>query len=135
MECTRDDSPAAALANGRSSGTSLGFEIHSNSSYNLTMNRKAAEILEEARQLPPRDLEWLIQNLLGDEDSESEAGVYAAWSKEVGEPEPGYEERFRAGVQEALADTSSGIPHEEVVKEISALLRARRGAQRLKASA
>jgi hypothetical protein len=99
------------------------------------MKRTAVEILEEARQLPPGDLDWLIQNLLGDEDVEREEEIYTAWRKEVGEPEPGYEERFRAGVEEALADTSPGIPHEEVVKEIAILLRAKREAQRLKASA
>jgi len=32
------------------------------------------------------------------------------------EPEPGYDEWFRAGVEEALADTSEDIPHEEAMK-------------------
>jgi len=51
---------------------------------------------------------------------------------EVGEPEPGYDEWFRKGVEEALADTSPGIPHEEVEKEIGNILRAAREAKRLK---
>jgi hypothetical protein len=79
------------------------------------MSRTAAEILEEARQLPPGDQEWLIQNLLDEED--------AAWQKEAGEPEPGYEEWFRAGVEEALADTSPGIPHEQAMKEFHEAIR------------
>jgi hypothetical protein len=99
------------------------------------MKRTAAQILKDARQLPPGDLDWLIQNLLDEGKGASEEAAYAAWQKEAGEPEPGYEEWFRAGVEEALADTSPGIPHEEVVKEMAELLRAAREAKKLKASA
>lgn len=99
------------------------------------MKRTVADIFKEARQLPPSDLEWLIQSLLAEEEAEPEEEAYATWCKQFGEPDPGYEERFRAGVEEALADTSPGIPHEEVVKELAALLRSKREAQRLKASA
>src|ERR1017187_2905807 len=99
------------------------------------MSRTAAKLLEEARQLPPKDFDWLIQSLLSEVDGGSEEERFAAWQKEVGEPEPGYEEWFCAGVEEALADTSPGMPHEVVVEEISNLLRAARKAQRLKASA
>jgi hypothetical protein len=99
------------------------------------MSRNAAEILEDARQLPPGDLDWLVRNLLQEGDGTSEEEAYAAWRKNVGEPEPGYEEWFRAGVEEAIADTSGDIPHEEVVKDLANLLRAAHEAQRLKASA
>jgi hypothetical protein len=99
------------------------------------MGRTAAELLAEARQLPPGDLDWLVQNLLNEEDGRSEEKRFAAWQKEVGEPEPGYDEWFRAGVEEALADTSGDVPHEEVVKDIGNILRRAREAQRLKASA
>jgi hypothetical protein len=99
------------------------------------MNRTAAEILEDARRLPPGDLEWLIENLLGEEDAASQEEAFAARRREFGEPEPGYDEWFRAGVEEALADTSGDVPHEEVVKEIGNILRAAREAKRLKASA
>jgi hypothetical protein len=60
---------------------------------------------------------------------------FAAWQKDVGEPEPGYDEWFRASVKEALADTSPGVPHEVVVKEIANPLCTAREAKRLKASA
>jgi len=103
--------------------------------YNLSMSRSAAEILEEARQLPPGELDWLVQNLLHEGDDSAEEERFAAWQKDVGEPEPGYDEWFRAGVEEALADTSPDVPHEVVVKEIAALLRTARESQRLKASA
>jgi len=87
----------------------------------------AAEILEAARQLAPAEQQWLVQTLQEDE--------FAAWQKEVGEPEPGYEEWFRASVEEALADNSPGIPHDEVVKEMAEVLRAAREGRKLKASA
>jgi hypothetical protein len=52
----------------------------------------------------------------------------------LGKPEPGYEEWFRAGVEQALADSSDGISHHEVVSEIASVLRSAREA-RLKESA
>jgi hypothetical protein len=90
------------------------------------MARTAAQLLEDARQLPPAERDWLIENLLGEEGLTSDE-AFAAWQKEAGEPEPGYDEWFRAGVEEALADTSGDIPHEEAMKEFhDAILRARK---------
>jgi hypothetical protein len=91
--------------------------------YNLSMSHSAAEILEEARQLPPGDLDWLVQNLLHEGDDAVEEERFASWQKEVGEPEPGYDEWFRAGVEEALADTSPDVPHEVVVRRFHAAIR------------
>jgi hypothetical protein len=99
------------------------------------MNRSAAEILEDARQLPPGELDWLVENLVNEGPGGMSEEEFAAWQRDVGEPEPGYDEWFRAGVEEALADTSPDTPHEEVVAEIGNLLRTAREAQRLKASA
>ncbi|MGA3264995.1 MAG: hypothetical protein ABSC47_13240 [Terracidiphilus sp.] len=96
------------------------------------MSRSAAEILEDARQLPPGELDWLIQNLLHVEDGAPEGEIYAAWRKDVGEPESGYEEWFRAGAEEALADTSGNIPHEEAMKQFHNAIRR---ARKLKATA
>ena len=47
------------------------------------MSRSAAEILEEARQLAPCEFDWLVQNLLKDEDQIPETGVEAAWGEET----------------------------------------------------
>ena len=91
------------------------------------MSRTAAEILEDARQLPPGDQDWRIQNLLGEEDGASEEEAFATWQKEAGEPEPGYDEWFRAGVEEALADNSGDISHEEAMEQFhNAILKARK---------
>jgi hypothetical protein len=91
------------------------------------MSRTAVEILEDARQLPPGELDWLVENLVNEGPGGMSEEEFAAWQKEVGEPEPGYEEWFRAGVEEALAETSPGIPHEEAMKHFhEAILQARR---------
>jgi hypothetical protein len=90
------------------------------------MKRSAAQLVEEIRQLPPAERNWVIENLLAEKGPMSDE-AFAAWQKEAGEPEPGYEEWFRAGVEEALADTSDDISHEEAMKEFhNAILRARR---------
>lgn len=47
------------------------------------MSRSAAEILEEARQLPPGEVNWLIENLLQRSDARSEAEIEAAWDREI----------------------------------------------------
>lgn len=94
------------------------------------MSPDAQKILEEARQLPPDQQDWLAEQLLISANEDA----FSALEKEYGEPEPGYDEWFRAGVEEALADKSPDVPHEEVVKEIGNLLRAARE-KKLKASA
>ena len=98
------------------------------------MTRTAAQLLEEARQLPPAERDWLLDNLLVVRGAMSDA-AFAAWQKEAGEPEPGYDEWFRAGVEEALADKSPGIPHEEVVRDLKKILQNKRQAERLRESA
>lgn len=80
------------------------------------MSPDARKILEEARKLPRNERDWLLENLLAEEVGTSEE-AYVAWQKEIGEPESGYDEWFRAGVEEALADTSEGIPHDEMMKQ------------------
>ena len=93
--------------------------------------RTAQQILDDARQLPPDERNWLAEQLLIGANEEA----FSALEKEYGKPEPGYDEWFRAGVEEALADTSPGIPHEKVARELKSILRAKRQAERLKKSA
>jgi len=98
------------------------------------MDCRAAQLLEEIRQLPATERDWLIDNLIGEESAMSDE-AFAAWQKEVGEPESGYDEWFRQGVEKALADTSPDIPHEQVEQEIGNILRGAREAKRLKETA
>ena len=61
--------------------------------------------------------------------------AFFALEKEYGEPEPGYDEWFRTGVEEALAEKSPGIPREQVMQEIAQILNSARQKQSLKQSA
>jgi hypothetical protein len=88
------------------------------------MRRRFDEVRQLAMQLPESQRLALALDLSAD------VTVHPG----LGEPEPGYEEWFRAGVEEALLDTSEGIPHNEVVSDIANVLRSAREA-RLKASA
>ena len=91
------------------------------------MSPNAQRLLDEARQLPSAERDWLIENLIGEEGAMSDE-AFAAWQKEAGAPEPGYEEWFRKGVEDALADDGSeDIPHEEAMKQFhEAILEARK---------
>ena len=53
------------------------------SRYTLPMNRSAQEILEDARQLPSREVDWLIESLLQDGDGAPQAEIEAAWDGEI----------------------------------------------------
>ena len=91
------------------------------------MPRTATELLEEIHQLPSAEQEWLLNALQKEE--------FETWQREAGESEPGYEEWFRAGVEEALADTSPDTPHEQVAAEMTQLLHSHLAAKKLRASA
>jgi putative addiction module component (TIGR02574 family) len=47
------------------------------------MNRSAQEILEDARQLPPSEVNWLIENLLQEGNGGTDAEIEAAWDSEI----------------------------------------------------
>lgn len=96
--------------------------------YNSPMSPNAQKILEEALKLPARERRWIAETLLTEGAEES----FAAWQKKAGEPEPGYEEWFRKGVEEAMADTSGDIPHDEAMKQFHQSIRR---ARKLKESA
>lgn len=95
------------------------------------MPRTAAEVLDEARRLPRSERDWLIEQLIGKGGAMSDE-AFAAWQEQVGEPEPGYDEWFRKGVEEALADTSGDIPHKQAMEQFHQAIRR---ARKLKRSA
>lgn len=76
------------------------------------MPRTAAQLLEEARQLPPGGFNWLIGELLQECDGSSEAEIEASWKAEV-------ERRV------ADADTGDGTTYSW--EEVKAPLHARLG--------
>ena len=48
------------------------------------MSRTAQEILDDARQLPPGEVNWLIENLLQQESNDAtEAEIETAWDSEI----------------------------------------------------
>lgn len=94
------------------------------------MSSNAQKLLDQIRQLPAAERDWLIESLIGEGAMSDEA--LAAWQKQAGEPEPGYDEWFRNGVESALADTSTDIPHEEAMNEFHEAIRR---ARKLKRSA
>jgi putative addiction module component (TIGR02574 family) len=82
------------------------------SRYNLPMSRTAAEVLEDARRLPPSEFDWLIGELLQDGDGSSDAEIEASWKDEV-------ERR----VAEVEAGTASTCSWEELEAELRVQLR------------
>jgi hypothetical protein len=53
------------------------------SRYNLPMSPSARKILEEALQLPPDELDWLVESLLIKDKGAAEAEIEAAWDNEI----------------------------------------------------
>jgi putative addiction module component (TIGR02574 family) len=47
------------------------------------MNRSAQQVLEDARQLAPSDLDWLIGELLQAGDGATDEEIDSAWKAEV----------------------------------------------------
>ena len=79
--------------------------------YNPPMNRSAAEVLEDARRLPPSDIDWLIGELLQSGDGSSDVEIDASWKAEA-------ERR----VAEAEAGTAVTYSWEEVEAPLRARL-------------
>jgi hypothetical protein len=78
------------------------------------MSRSAQEILEEARQLPPDEVDWIVESLLIKDKSPAEEQIEAAWDSEI---------------KRRLGEIDSGavemIPLEVVLAEMDATIRAR----------
>ncbi|MGA2206545.1 MAG: addiction module protein [Terracidiphilus sp.] len=79
------------------------------------MSPNAQRLLDEARQLPPDEREWLAEFLLIDDESVSAAGVESAWGDEI---------------KRRLDQIDSGavkmIPGDEVLARMDVRLKARR---------
>ncbi len=86
------------------------------------MARTAQQILDDALQLVPDERDWLAEQLLIGLNEDA----FSALKKEYDEPEPGYEKWFRAGVEEALADNSEGVSHEDAMKQLHRAIQSKR---------
>jgi hypothetical protein len=76
------------------------------------MNRSAAEILEDARQLPPAELDWLVESLLIKEPPEAE--IEAAWDGEI-----------KRRIEEIDSGAVEMVPLEDFLARMDARLAAR----------
>jgi putative addiction module component (TIGR02574 family) len=78
------------------------------------MSRTAAEILEEALQLPPDEVDWLVESLLIKENLEPEAEVEAAWDGEI-----------KRRLDEIDSGSVKMVPLEDVLARMDARIKAR----------
>jgi hypothetical protein len=78
------------------------------------MSPGAQKILEEALQLPPDELDWLVECLLIKDKSPAEAEVEAAWDSET-----------KRRLDEIDSGAVEMIPLEDVLAEMDATIRAR----------
>jgi putative addiction module component (TIGR02574 family) len=79
------------------------------------MSPNAQRLLDEARQLPPDEREWLAEFLLIDDESVSAAEVQSAWGDEI-----------KRRLDEIDSGAVEMIPSEEVLARMDARLKARR---------
>jgi putative addiction module component (TIGR02574 family) len=79
------------------------------------MSPKAQELLEQARQLPPDEREWLAEFLLIKDESVSAAEVESAWSDEI-----------KRRLDEIDSGAVKMIPLEEVLADMDAHIAAKR---------
>lgn len=78
------------------------------------MNRSAAEILADARLLPPAEVEWLVDNLLQEGQGASAAEIEAAWEGEI-----------RHRLDEIDAGAVRMVPLDELLVRMDALVAAK----------
>jgi hypothetical protein len=78
------------------------------------MSRSAQQILEDARQLPPSEFDWLILNLLHEGEGEHESEIAAAWEGEI-----------KRRLEEIDSGAVKLISHEEVLADMDAHIAAK----------
>jgi putative addiction module component (TIGR02574 family) len=81
------------------------------------MPRTAQQILDDARQLPPDERDWLAECLLIKDESVSAAEVESAWSDEI-----------KRRLDEIDSGAVKMIPHEEFLANLDAHIASKRRA-------
>jgi hypothetical protein len=89
--------------------------VENQSRYNSAMSPNAQKILDEARQLPPEEREWVAELLLIDDERISAAEVKAAWDEEI-----------KRRLNEIDSGAVKMIPGDEVLARMDARLKARK---------
>lgn len=79
------------------------------------MSPNAQKILEEARQLPPEEREWLAECLLIDDENVSAAEVQSAWDVEI-----------KRRLDEIDSGAVKMISHEEFMADLDAHIASKR---------
>lgn len=79
------------------------------------MSPNAQRLLDEARQLPPEEREWLAEFLLIGDENVSAADVESAWDAEI-----------KRRLDEIDSGAVKMIPGEEVLARMDARLKAKR---------
>ena len=78
------------------------------------MSASAQKILEEALQLPPDELDWLVESLLIKDKSPAEVEIEAAWDGEI-----------KRRLDEIDSGAVEMIPLEDVLARMDARLKSR----------
>jgi putative addiction module component (TIGR02574 family) len=79
------------------------------------MNRSAQQILEDALQLPPDDMDWLVESLLIKGNGKAEPEIQAAWDGEI-----------KRRLDEIDSGSVDLIPEEQVLARMDARIAAKR---------
>src|ERR1039457_5115317 len=80
------------------------------SRYNLSMSRNVQEILEDARQLPLNEVNWLIESLLLEGDGAPQAEIEAAWDGEI--------KRRLAEIDSGAVELTGGMNSQDSIRRI-----------------
>ena len=78
------------------------------------MSPSAQKILEEALQLPPDEIDWLVESLLIKDKSPAEAEIEAAWDTEI-----------KRRLDEIESGAVEMIPLDDVLARMDARLKSR----------
>ena len=81
------------------------------------MSPNAQRLLDEARQLPPEEREWLAECLLIDGESISAAEVESAWDKEI-----------KRRLDEIDSGAAKMVSHEEFIADLDVHIASKRQA-------
>ena len=88
-----------------------------NPRYNSAMGPNAQRLLEQVRQLPPEEREWLIESALIGDEGLSAAEVGSAWDDEI-----------KRRLDEIDSGSVKMISHEEFIADLDAHIASKRKA-------